>query len=172
MSRPRVVVVPPGTTSVLHAQLPGAEFVHACQARVAREGRSALQAYQDMAATVPGWFDALMTVRNRGMRLLGMKDLGSLRAVQDSVDPRPGQRLGIFTVQQCTPDAIVLEDDDRHLRVQVALQWRGDLLEIATLVHTHNAFGRLYMLPVAPVHRWIVPQLLLRQVTRYAAGAC
>ncbi len=56
--------------------------------------------------------------------------------------------------------------------MQVALQWRGDLLEIATLVHTHNAFGRLYMLPVAPVHRWIVPQLLLRQVTRYAAGAC
>jgi len=153
--------------SVLHAQLPGADFVHACHAVGPRAGRSALQAYRDMAATVPGWFDGLMALRNGGMRLLGMKDLGSLRAVQDSVDPRPGDRLGIFTVQLCTPDAIVLEDDDRHLRVQLALQWRSDLLEIATVVHTHNAFGRLYMLPVAPVHRWIVPRLLRRQVAVY-----
>ncbi len=160
-----VVAVDAG--NVLHAQLPGADFVHACQAVAPRAGRSALQAYRDMAATVPGWFDGLMALRNGGMRLLGMKDLGPLRAVQDSVDPRPGERLGIFTVQQCTPDAIVLEDDDRHLRVQLALQWRGDLLEIATVVHTHNAFGRLYMLPVAPVHRWIAPHLLRRQVGAY-----
>lgn len=167
MRTPVVNVVPVDAGNVLHAQLPGADFVHACQAVAPRAGRSALQAYRDMAATVPGWFDGLMALRNGGMRLLGMKDLGSLRAMQDSVDPRPGDRLGIFTVQLCTPDAIVLEDDDRHLRVQLALQWRGDLLEIATVVHTHNAFGRLYMLPVAPVHRWIVPRLLRRQVRNY-----
>lgn len=153
--------------SVLHAQLPAADFAHACQAPASRQGRSALQAYRDMVATVPGWFDGLMAMRNGGMRLLGMKDLGSLRAVRAVTDPQPGERLGIFTLQQCTQDAIVLEDDDRHLRVQLALQWRGDLLEVATLVHTHNAFGRLYMLPVAPVHRLIVPHLLRRQVGVY-----
>lgn len=167
MSAPVVRAVPVDAGSVLHAQLPGTDFVHACRAQVPRDGRSALQAYKDMAATVPGWFDALMAVRNGGMRLLGMKDLGSLRAVQGAVDAAPGQRLGIFTVQRCTADAIVLEDDDRHLRVQLALQWRGDALEIATVVHTHNAFGRLYMLPVAPVHRGIVPLLLRRQVRSY-----
>ena len=43
----------------------------------------------------------------------------------------------------------------------------GDMLEVATVVHTHNAFGRLYMLPVAPVHRLIVPHLLRRQVEAY-----
>lgn len=167
MSVAAVAVVPITAGSVLHAQLPGAGFAHACQARAPRAGRSALQAYRDMAAAVPGWFDGLMALRNGGMRLLGMKDLGSLRAVQDASDPQPGQRLGIFTVQQCAPDAIVLEDDDRHLRVQLALQWQGDLLQIATVVHTHNAFGRLYMLPVAPVHRLIVPYLLRRQVAGY-----
>ena len=120
-----------------------------------------------MAAAVPGWFDGLMGLRNRGMRLLRMKDLGSLRAVQQTVDPQPGQRLGIFTLQALDEDAIVLEDDDRHLRVQLALQWHGDALEVATVVHTHNAFGRLYMLPVAPVHRWIAPHLLNKQVRGY-----
>ena len=62
---------------------------------------------------------------------------------------------------------VVLEDNDRHLRVQLTLQWQGDVLEVATVVHTHNAFGRAYMLPVAPVHRLIVPHLLKKQVQAY-----
>ncbi|WP_295572475.1 DUF2867 domain-containing protein [Stenotrophomonas maltophilia] len=167
MSASQIVTGPPSAASVLRAQLAGADFVHACQANTHRRGRTALQAYRDMAAGIPGWFDGLMALRNRGMRLLGMKDLGSLRAVQDTVDPLPGQRLGIFTLKSLDDDAIVLEDDDRHLRVQLALQWQGDVLEAATVVHTHNAFGRLYMLPVAPVHRLIVPHLLQKQVQAY-----
>lgn len=161
------MIAPPSAASVLRAQLPGADFVHACQASTRRDGRSALQAYHDMAATIPGWSDGLMALRNRGMRLLGMKDLGSLRAVQEAAAPRPGQRLGIFTLQSLDDDAIVLEDNHRHLRVQLALQWQGDVLEVATVVHTHNTYGRIYMLPVAPVHRWIVPYLLKKRVSSY-----
>ncbi|HEL2978436.1 TPA: DUF2867 domain-containing protein [Stenotrophomonas maltophilia] len=167
MSASQVVTAPPSADSALRTQLPGADFVHACQVATRRDGRSALQAYRDMAATIPGWFDGLMALRNHGMRLLGMKHLGSLRAVQVVEDPQPGQRLGIFTLQSLDVDAIVLEDNDRHLRVQLALQWQGDVLEVATVVHTHNPFGRLYMLPVAPVHRLIVPHLLQKQVQLY-----
>ena len=109
-----------------------------------------------------------MAVRNRGLKLLGMKDLGALRAVPSAGTPRPGERIGIFTLQALCDAAIVLEDDDRHLRVQVAVQWHGEeMLEVATVVHVHNAFGRLYMQPVAPVHRLIVPHLLRRQVRAY-----
>lgn len=167
MSASQVMSAPPSAGSVLRTQLPGADFVHACHATTRRDGRSALQAYRDMAASIPGWFDGLMALRIHGMRLLGMKHLGSLRAVHDTDDPAAGQRLGIFTLQSLDDDAIVLEDDDRHLRVQLALQWQGDVLEVVTVVHTHNAFGRFYMLPVAPVHRLIVPHLLQRQVQAY-----
>ncbi|KAG1082679.1 hypothetical protein G6F40_015035 [Rhizopus arrhizus] len=55
----------------------GAHFVHACQASTHRGDRTALQAYRDMAASIPGWFDGLMALRNRGMRMLGMKDLAA-----------------------------------------------------------------------------------------------
>lgn len=167
MTAAQVVTAPPSAASVLRGQLPGASFVHACQAHTRRNGRSALQAYRDMAASIPGWFDGLMALRNRGMRLLGMNNLGSLRAVQHTAAPRPGQRLGIFTLQSLDEDAIVLEDNDRHQRVQLALQWQSDVLEVATVVHTHNAFGRVYRLPVAPVHRWIVLHLLKKQVQAY-----
>lgn len=107
MSPLQVVTGPPSVGSVLRPQLVSADFVHACQATTHRDGRSALQAYRDMAATIPGWFDGLMALRNHGMRLLGMKDLGSLRAVQGVADPQPGQRLGIFTLQSLDDDAIL-----------------------------------------------------------------
>ncbi len=167
MSPAQVVTGPPSAGSVLRPQLAGADFVHACQATTHRDGRSALQAYRDMAATIPGWFDGLMALRNRGMRLLGMKHLGSLRAVQDIAQPRPGQRLGIFTLQALDDDAIVLGDDDRQLRVQLARQWKGDVVGVAAVVHTHNAVGRADMLPVAPGHQLIVPDLLRVQVLAY-----
>lgn len=164
----RVVSGVPDARSALYAQLPGADFRHASRVQTVRGGRTALQAYRDLAAAVPGWFDGLMTMRNRGMRLLGMKDLGALRAVPSAGMPRPGERIGIFTLQALCDTAIVLEDDDRHLRVQLAVQWHGeDMLEVATVVHVHNAFGRLYMQPVAPIHRLIVPHLLQRQVRAY-----
>ncbi|ASR42885.1 hypothetical protein BEN78_05325 [Xanthomonas citri pv. mangiferaeindicae] len=165
---PRVVSGVPDARSALYAQLPGADFRHASRVQTMRGGRTALQAYRDLAAAVPGWFDGLMTLRNRSLRLLGMKDLGALRAVQTTGTPRPGERLGIFTLQALGDAAIVLEDDDRHLRVQLAVQWHGDsVLEVATVVHVHNAFGHLYMQPVAPIHRLIVPHLLQRQVRAY-----
>nr|WP_272947376.1 DUF2867 domain-containing protein [Stenotrophomonas maltophilia] len=85
MSPAQLVSGPPSAGSVLRLQLAGADFVHACQATTRRDGRSALQAYRDMAATIPGWFDGLMALRNRGMRLLGMKHLGQLH---DCVEQR------------------------------------------------------------------------------------
>jgi len=77
VSASQVMSAPPSAGSVLRTQLPGADFVHACHATTRRDGRSALQAYRDMAASIPGWFDGLMALRNHGMRLLGMKHLGS-----------------------------------------------------------------------------------------------
>lgn len=34
------------------------------------------------------------------------------------------------------------------------------MLTVSTVVHTHNLLGRLYMLPVAPLHKMIVPSVM------------
>lgn len=164
----RAQVVRIGRGAVLHPLLPGNDFAHAARIVLPGAPASAAQAYLDIARQVPGWFDGLMRLRNRGMRLLGMKDLGAIRAVP----PQPpetlavGQRLGIFGVQSLAPDAIVLEDDDRHLHVWLSVELRplaqGCELQLATIVHLHRGIGRAYMLPVAPLHRVIVPWLLER----------
>ncbi len=154
---------------VLHPQLAGSHFAHAARIGLPVRPASALQVYLDMARQVPGWFDGLMRVRNAGMRRLGMKDLGALRDVPATApaDLQLGQRLGIFTVHALSDDdAVVLGDEDRHLRVLLSLQLMpqtvGCELRMACVVHLRRPFGRLYMLPVAPLHQRIVPRLLER----------
>lgn len=154
--------------ALLHPVLAGSHFAHAARICLPYRPISAVQAYLDIARQVPGWFDGLMRMRNGGMRMLGMKDLGAIRNVP-TVAPvalAVGDRLGIFTVQALATEGVVLEDSDRHLRVALSLQLgpgaESRELTLATVVHLHRPFGRLYMLPVAPLHRAIVPRLLER----------
>ncbi len=87
-------------------------------------------------------------------------------AVSRNAPVLPRHRAGIFTVLSSDEDCLLLEDNDRHLRVQLALRWdfslNQDELIISTVVHVHNAFGRAYMVPVVPTHRLIMPLLLGR----------
>ena len=148
--RAHEVEISPG--ALLHPLLPGSHFAHAARISLARRPDSAVQAYLDIARQVPAWFDGLMRMRNAGMR-----------------------RLGIFTLQALRADGVVLGDSDRHLRVDLSLELQpadeGCDLQLSTVVHLHRPFGRLYMLPVAPLHRRIVPRLLETYARRLSAPA-
>ena len=168
--RPRATSCPVPADSALYPAIGGAYFAHCASIDLPRAPASALAAYRDIAALVPGWFEALMAVRNRAMRLLGMKDLGRVRAMGAADTVRVGGRAGIFTVFGHVRDELVLGDEDRHLRVSLSLQLRrgpaATTLYCATVVERPNRLGRLYMLPVDPIHRAIVPYLLQRYARR------
>lgn len=73
-----------------------------------------------------------------------------------------GERVGIFTLLDITPDEVLLCDDDKHLKVvlsvSLAKQASGQtLVTVTTVVHVHNLLGKIYMLPVAPMHKLIAP---------------
>ena len=165
--RARSCTVP--ADSALRAAVDGAYFAHCADVALPRAPASALQAYRDLAAVVPGWFEGLMSVRNRAMRMLGMKDLGRIGATGVG-EVCVGDKIGIFTVFGHTPDEIVLGDEDLHLRVALSLQLKREgsaaHLYCATVVERPNRLGRIYMLPVNPIHRLIVPYLLERYARR------
>ncbi|GAB2845438.1 hypothetical protein GCM10027277_11940 [Pseudoduganella ginsengisoli] len=128
-----------------------------------------MEMYLDAVRQTPGWVNALMSLRNSVVALVGLKNLGSLnglRAGKAAADYRPGDRAGIFKVLRVSDDEVVLGDDDRHLRVQVSVckvRHEGqDAVAVSTVVHLHGLLGRIYMLPVAPMHKLIVPAVLRR----------
>ena len=161
--------------SRVHALLAGASF-HDCYSVLLDDTRStALQHFLHAVADTPAWVNGLMRLRNRTVALFGLKDLGALGAVdrqRPEASYRPGDRVGIFTLRAISDDEVVLGDSDRHLDVAVSvlrlpLTPEGQRpLAVSTVVKTHNLLGQLYMLPVAPLHRRIVPAVLHGLKTR------
>lgn len=82
-----------------------------------------------------------------------------------------GDRLDFFLVEHSTHDTSVLTERDRHLDVMICIRTSGCRLSITASVVTHNAFGRLSMVPVGPAHQLIVDQDLTRLKRRLQENA-
>ena len=81
-----------------------------------------------------------------------------------------GDRLDFFLVEHVSDEALALTARDTHLEVMTCLAVDGRRLTLASSVATRNAFGRAYMLPVAPAHRLIVGAMLRRLRRDLAKG--
>ena len=71
-----------------------------------------------------------MFVRNKAVRLVGLKDLGQLddghppasgRPLRDARSYRVGDRVGIFRIRHLSDTEVVMGQDDKHLDVQVSI---------------------------------------------------
>lgn len=154
-----------------------ADFWDAYKVAVQPPGRSALHWYLDFARRTPGWIDFLMRARNRAVRLLGLKDVGLLAHVPPAASAAglaPGQRVGIFTIRSVCDEEVVFEILDKHLDVVMSV-YRGAVenmqVTVTTLVFNHNWLGRLYMIPVTPMHKIIVKSILAKQIKRKRRNA-
>jgi Protein of unknown function (DUF2867) len=160
----------------LIAKIKDADFYDSyCLSLPTGDGRSALEIFLQTVAHTPEWVHFLMAIRNRVVALFGLKNLGKLNRLRPDKaahDYRPGDQVGIFTLHSQAPDEAIFFDDDKHLCVSISVQKlvrqddfaTGTLptVVITTVVHVHNLLGRLYMLPVGPVHKLVAPAVLSR----------
>lgn len=172
MSRVTTTALP--QPSAIHATLPGADFWDAYAAPDPTPAASALQAWLDLVAQTPRWAQRLMALRNRLVRLVGLKDLGQLDDGLPAAGParaqaaryRVGDRVGIFTIRHLDAREVVMGQDDKHLDVQVSLCKREQdgrpVVVLGSVVHVHNMLGHAYMAVIKPFHRRIVRALLAR----------
>lgn len=157
--------------SLLRGLSEGADFKDAYDAPLADASLSPTQIFLAAARAAPAWAEALMSMRNRVVRLFGLKDVGALGAMARTgpQDYEVGDRLGIFNVFAKTSDEIVLGIDDRHVDVRVSvmktLGGESPRYAVSTVVNVHNLLGRLYMLPVARIHPLIVRSMMGRAAT-------
>lgn len=160
---PRLTSPPPGAR--IRAQLPGAYFHDAWAVAAARPELSPIEQFVRAARATPAWVASCMRLRNHLVRPFGLKNLGDLAALQP---PRGagayqvGDRVGIFTLFAQHADELLLGDRDRHLDVTLSLHQAGGVVTLSTVVHIHGLLGRLYMLPVKPMHHLIAPAVLRR----------
>ena len=118
-------------SSALPPQLQDAYFHDSYRFPVDDPHWPALGLFLRAASQTPQWVERLMGLRNSIVALVGLKNLGGLRGV-DQNKPlaayRPGQRVGIFTLISVSDDEVLVGDRDRHLDVVVSvlrLPWDG-----------------------------------------------
>lgn len=145
-------------------------YFHDCYAVVMPpDDRTPLDLYLNVVARTPRWVDFLMTVRNKIVARLGLKDMGPLSGVDPGKSPhayRIGDQAGIFKVMAVHEREVVLGETDKHLDVKVSVakedQPGRTTVYVSTVVHVHNTLGRLYMFFVVPAHRVIAPATVSR----------
>lgn len=148
--------------SELHRDAASAFFHDSFQAQYHGEESTALVLAAKLAQSTPSWFEWLMDLRNSAVSLVGLKDVGRFGAVDLSkIDAyEVGDRFGIFAIRSIRPEEVVLEEDDKHLRVRLSVHLtpgKPQQVTVTTMVHVHNALGYVYMAFVAPVHKLITP---------------
>ncbi|MFA4924334.1 MAG: DUF2867 domain-containing protein [Ignavibacteriaceae bacterium] len=124
----------------------------------------------------PKWIDILFDLRNKIVRLFGLKTNTKAQNKQQMINDfkcEPGERLGLFKVFSKSNNELILGEDDKHLDFKVSLLFDKNIsdeniLVVSTVVIFHNWFGRLYFFPVRPFHKLIVPTMLkgvVQQIT-------
>ena len=179
----RETQVPTGTA--IHATLPGAHFFDAYTVADPRPATSALATWLDVVARTPRWTQHLLAVRNKLVRLVGLKGVGQLQDMHppasgasplDASSYRVGDRVGIFVIRHLSDTEVVMGQDDKHLDVQVSLTKHPKSISadipdstdnpatvvLSTVVHIHNTLGHAYMAVITPFHRRIVQVMLQR----------
>lgn len=116
-----------------------------------------------MSQPLPGLRTAFK-IRDALSARFGVKRIGGFSRGR-AADIKAGDHLDFFLVERAEPEILSLSARDRHLDVVTCITTFGQRLTITSSVRVHNAFGRLYMLPVAPAHRLIV-SLMLRRIAR------
>jgi hypothetical protein len=169
--KPRAILSTVPAQSAINARLPGAYFYDCYSISVQDTTSTALSHFLNAATNSPRWVNSLMTLRNKIASCVGLKDLGGIAELLPSKPASayvPGDRVGIFTLISNTPDEALLGDSDKHLNVTLSVYKHAAVkdgtqsVSVTTVVHIHNLLGRIYMLPVTPLHRLIAPAMLSR----------
>jgi hypothetical protein len=156
-------IIPAGTK--IAACVKDAHFADAWSVTAADPALTALGQFIKAARATPRWVEMCMKLRNSIVQMVGLKNLGGLSELaldKPESQYKVGDRVGIFTLLDITPDEVLMGDDDKHLQVMLSVscakQATGQkIVTVTTVVHVHNLLGRLYMLPVGPMHKLIAP---------------
>lgn len=117
----------------------------------------------------PGWFKALMYLREIIAKAIGLKTADGMDIKQElkSFRGEVGQSIAIFNVLGRSDTEILTGESDSHLdfRLSYFAIPKGKNkteLNLTTTVEFNNWLGRLYFIPAGIVHRIAMPLVLKR----------
>lgn len=134
---------------------------------------------KDFMKPMPGWIDALMSLRNAIVSVVGLKRSNDKKLGKQPKDVRfvAGEKVGFFNVYSLTTNELVLGEDDKHLNFRISLflgNQEGNptkkVVAVTTVVTFNNWLGHAYFFFVKPFHQLIVPAMLAKDFKELASS--
>ncbi len=127
-----------------------------------------LHIYMLMVNNTPVWINSLLFIRNKIVKLLGLKDVGQLGKVDYinhlGADKLTIAKLDIFTIESFDENEMILILNDRHLNIKMSILKRKHTDEteviVSTIVNFNNKLGNVYMFIISPFHRLVMMRLI------------
>lgn len=121
---------------------------------------------------IPSWAKLLLGLRELAAKMIGLKTADRSTVMQqiENFTGTPGESIALFHVKQRSDTEILTGEQDKHLDFSLSFigQPKDDRFEIvlATTVLFNGWLGKLYFLPVKPIHRILVPAMLKRMAKK------
>lgn len=160
------IPVPAGS---LIGKMPGADYTDAFRVEFERDIPASAD---DLSVAFwtdrPTWVERLFRWRNAVVRVVGLKggSPGDDGALEKCI--REGGRYGLFEQAGKNAEETVLLLKDKHLNAYMSVIKQHEAVTVCTVVHYHNALGRIYFWVIRPFHGWVVRGMLYRAVKKYS----
>lgn len=152
---PKIETSPLPKTSTLWRMVQPGDFIDG----YAVESRLGPREAAGIGLSIPKWASALLALRNRIVRPLGLKT-----EVSDTGEG------AIFPITYQDAQEVILGTDDTHLNFRICVRQEAGRIHMATWVHRNNWLGRIYLMVVMPFHILIVRDSM-RRIARADAPA-
>ena len=131
----------------------GFQYIHFFDSfRITLQTTKDIDEIQRQLMKMPGWVDFLMNIRNKIVRIFGLKT------------ERNEEQNTYFKCISRNENEIVMGEDDKHLnfRASILTDRKNHYIYLTTAVHFNNALGKVYFFFIKPFHKIIMRSLLKR----------
>ena len=126
--------------------------------------------------SIPNWTKALLAIRESIVGWIGLKTAKGVDMASqlENFSGEKGEAIGLFRVIDRGSGELMVGEADKHLDFWLSFIGKevegGFEMKLATAVVFNGWLGRLYFLPVEPLHRLIVPAVLKRMARNLKEG--
>jgi hypothetical protein len=156
----------PANTAIDRELVEGACFTDSYRVPLIHSDASVVDIFFAVFGHHPVWLKAILLVRHRVGAWFGLKAASTAEVMSPSraMSYREGQNIGPWPIYFLDESELVAGRDNKHLdfRLSVLRQGNGPTASavISTVCRAHNLFGRVYLVVIAPFHKWGVQHLL------------
>jgi hypothetical protein len=156
----------PGQSVLQTSFAPGAYFQDAYRASLGDSRTSVVKSFVAIFGHRPTWMKLVMVFRNWVANLFGIEAPTASEVMNPIFSERyfVGQKIGAWPIFSISETELVAGRNNKHLDFRLSIlrvvEGEASSVVVSTVCQVHNAFGKVYLFFVVPVHKrgvqWLI----------------